>query len=85
MMFSVYVLQNPAGRLYVGSTGDLKRRLNEHQQGLARWTNSRGPWQLVHREEFETRSEAMIRERQLKAGQGRQWLKLMLNGPPEAD
>jgi putative endonuclease len=88
MPYSVYVLQNSTGQLYVGSTGEIERRLQEHQRGLARWTASRGPWQLVHREEFSTRSEAMKRERQLKAGQGRQWLRSTLNGrasPPQAE
>ena len=88
-MFTVYVLQSSAtSRLYVGQTSDLTRRFDEHQQGIARYTRNRGPWTLVHREEFATRSEAMLRERFLKSGVGRSWLKELLSGsadPPEAD
>ena len=86
-MFTVYVLRNPAGKLYVGQTKDLERRLAEHS-GTSRWTKSRGPWELVYQEAFPSRASAMRRERALKSGQGRTWLREYLNGragPPQAD
>jgi putative endonuclease len=73
-MYSVYVLRNPQGRLYVGSTSDLKRRVLQHQSDGAGWTRGRGPWELVHYEHFHNRAEAMGRERELKMGRGRHWL-----------
>jgi hypothetical protein len=57
-------------------------------QGFARYTHGRGPWELVHSAEFQTRALAMTREKFLKSGQGRLWLKEKLDGrarPPEAD
>lgn len=75
MPFFVYILRNPQGRLYIGYTTDLEERVRQHQTGEAGWTRSRGPWRLVYSESFTTRSEAMARERQLKSGQGRLWLK----------
>ncbi len=80
-MFYVYVLKSSStGRLYIGQTKDLANRINEHNNGIARYTRNRGPWTLVHTEEYETRSEAMVRERMLKGGQGREWLKRKLKG-----
>ncbi|MCO5200339.1 MAG: GIY-YIG nuclease family protein [Chloroflexi bacterium] len=75
--FTVYVLRNAEGRLYIGQTSDLRRRLNEHASGASGWTSGagRGPWQLVQAEEFETRAEAMARERQLKSGRANQELR----------
>ena len=67
-MFAVYVLRNPAGQLYIGQTAELARRLAQHQQGEARWTRARGPWELVYLETHASRSEAMRRERELKSG-----------------
>jgi putative endonuclease len=88
-MYYVYVLRSKSsGKHYIGQTDDIKRRLLEHQQGLARYTRGRGPWDLVLVEEYSTRTEAMQREHFLKSGQGRNWLKEKLNGragPPEAD
>ena len=71
-MFKVYVLENPSGRLYIGHTSDLVRRLREHNDlagkaHLGKFTHKNGPWSLLGSESFGTRSEAMIRERQLKA------------------
>ena len=74
-MFTVYVLRNSAGRLYVGQTVDLPRRLAQHESGEARWTRNRGPWELVFQETYSTRSEAMRRERALKSGRPNQELR----------
>jgi putative endonuclease len=87
-MYSVYVLRNPQGRLYVGSTSEIERRVLQHQRGEGGWTRGRGPWQLVYHEHFPNRAEAMSRERELKGGRGRRWLLGYLNGragPPSAD
>ena len=73
------MLQSQAsGYLYVGQTSDLERRLDEHFQGVSRYTRGRGPWSLVYHEAKETRADAIKRERFLKSGQGREWLKLHL-------
>ncbi|MFC1978130.1 GIY-YIG nuclease family protein [Chloroflexota bacterium] len=66
--YFVYVLRNLDGRLYIGFTTDLERRLAQHQEGEGGWTQERGPWELVHHERFDNRAEAMKRERNLKRG-----------------
>jgi putative endonuclease len=71
-MFTVYVLRSKrTGLYYTGSTSDLGRRLKEHNSDVSFSTKNRGPWELVHREDYATRREAMRRERQLKTGKGR--------------
>ncbi|MEK7353658.1 MAG: GIY-YIG nuclease family protein [Chloroflexota bacterium] len=70
--YFVYVLRNPEGRLYVGFTTDLSRRILQHQNGEAGWTRGRGPWKLVYHETFTYRLEAMRRERNLKRGKTNQ-------------
>jgi len=77
-VFTVYVLSNVEGRLYIGQTADLDRRLSEHDSGLVRWTRERGPWRLVHQEIFATRADAWRRERQLKRGRANQDLRRKL-------
>jgi putative endonuclease len=72
-MFTVYVLRSKlTGLYYTGSTSDLGRRLEEHNSDVSFSTKNRGPWELVHREDYATRGEAMRRERQLKTGKGRE-------------
>jgi putative endonuclease len=88
-MFIVYVLRSKSNdKLYTGQTKNIEFRFLQHSAGLARYTRGRGPWELVYSEEFPTRSLAMAREKFLKSGQGRQWLKEKLNSrarPPQAD
>ena len=67
-MAFLYILQSEAtGRFYVGSTPDLQRRLAEHFRGHALATRSRGPWKLVHQEQFETLLHARRRELEIKS------------------
>ena len=71
-MFYVYVLKSArSGRRYVGSCEDPDERLRRHNNGESIATRHGAPWTLVHKEEFETRSAAMFRERYYKTGKGR--------------
>jgi len=54
------------------------KRVEEHNQGSSRYTKGRMPLVLVHKEEFDTRAEAMMREKFLKSGQGRKYLDSIL-------
>lgn len=64
---SVYVLECGDGTYYTGYTTDVERRVAEHEAGDgAKYTRGRGPFDLVHVEAFETRSEALRREAAIK-------------------
>ena len=72
----VYVLRSrSSGRLYTGSTNNLERRLGEHNQRHTASTRGKGPWEIVYREKVGDRAEARARERFLKSGRGREFLK----------
>jgi putative endonuclease len=66
-MAFLYILQSESsGRFYVGSTDDLDHRVSEHLRGHTPSTRGRGPWKLVHKEEFETLLGARRRESEIK-------------------
>ena len=68
----LYILRSDtSGAYYVGQTDAPERRVAYHNRGLSRFTRGRGPWRLVYREEFETRSAARRRERQIKRWKSR--------------
>jgi putative endonuclease len=76
MSFFVYVLEsNVDGRLYKGHTQDIEKRLNEHNAGKTKSTKGYLPWNLVYFEEFDTRENAVFREKYFKSGIGREFLK----------
>ena len=66
-MHYVYILRCADDTLYTGWTTDLGKRLNTHNSKKgAKYTRSRTPVTLFYCEEFETKSEALKREAQIK-------------------
>ena len=67
MYFSVYIVELSDGSFYTGYTKDLENRLYLHSNKRgSKYVRSRLPLTLVHEERYETRSEAMRREIQIK-------------------
>ncbi len=68
-----YIVKCRDGTLYTGWTNDLEKRLRAHNSKKgARYTRSRTPVELVYYESFDTKSEAMKREYQIKQMSARQ-------------
>jgi putative endonuclease len=84
--FWVYILENPAGRFYIGSTDDPDRRVREHNEqfGHQSFTHKNGPWRLVWKEEHPSRASAVARERQIKSMKSARWIheNLLTDGVP---
>ena len=75
-MYYVYVLRsNKNGRLYTGYTSDLQKRLTEHRQGKSQYTTHRGPYELIYYEACMNTNDAHAREKYLKTGMGKRYLK----------
>jgi putative endonuclease len=75
-MFYAYILQSKShSTYYYGSSQDVDKRLKEHNAGKVRYTKGRRPWKLHYTEEFETRPEAVQRERFFKSIDGYNYLK----------
>jgi len=82
MVYFTYVLRSRKdGKFYTGSTNNIDRRLKEHDRGDQKSTKSRRPFELVLKETYEIRTEAREREKYLKSGSGREFLKNKLNAP----
>ena len=78
-MFYVYLLHSAKDNgFYIGYSTDLKRRLSEHRRGASFATKSRGPWKLIYYEAYTEREDAEGRERFLKSGAGRRFLRAQL-------
>ena len=75
-MFTVYVLYSKSyDKIYIGFTSNLEQRLLSHNElGKKGWTIKFRPWQLIHTEVFQLKSEAMKREKQLKTATGRNFI-----------
>ncbi|MFC3414162.1 GIY-YIG nuclease family protein [Algoriphagus hitonicola] len=75
-MFYVYVLQSQLDKkFYTGFTSNLKRRLQEHENGLSLSTKHRRPFDLVYFEACLSQKDALHREKYLKTTYGKRYLK----------
>ena len=80
-MYYVYMLESFSnGDYYKGSSEDYIKRLDEHNRGESQYTRSKRPWKLVFVQVFETKREALIREKQLKRC-NKEYLKWLINQP----
>ena len=78
MFAYTYVLRCCDGDIYVGSTLDLRRRVMEHEEGKVPATAHRRPLELIYYEGCRSEAGARLREKALKTGFGRRYLKTRL-------
>ena len=75
-MYYIYAIQSDKdGRIYVGFTSNLEKRLTEHNHGQTRSTKFYIPWKIIYFEICSTRKEARTREKYWKSGIGKEILK----------
>ena len=78
-MFYVYVLRSEIDfGFYIGYTNDLRARLRQHTSGKSLATAHRQRWKLIYYEAYRNQADALGRERYLKSGSGRRFLKAQL-------
>ena len=86
--FAYTIWSEKLGKLYVGSSEDPHKRLNQHNKGLSRFTSRGTPWVLRYTESYAENVSARQRERFLKTGAGRIFINRVLSlasGYPEAE
>jgi len=75
-MYYTYVIQSEKDkRSYTGFTRDLRNRLNEHNDGQVPSTKNRGPFKMIYYEACIDQQDATAREKYLKSGMGKRYLK----------
>lgn len=78
-MHYVYILcSRKDGNLYVGYTNDLKQRLRKHNSGKVQATAHRLPLALIYYEAYLNEWDAREKERYLKTGWGRNYIRKYL-------
>ncbi len=76
MFFHVYVLQSTRFPVhYVGMSRNAYKRLRQHNSNRNYSTRNKGPWKIIYLEKVLDSLDARKREKFLKSGAGRKWLK----------
>ncbi|MHB9019448.1 MAG: GIY-YIG nuclease family protein [Minisyncoccota bacterium] len=75
-MYYIYVLQSKKDKkCYTGYTYDLRKRFKEHNEGRVYSTKGRGLFELIYYEACLNQQDATSREKYLKTGMGKRYLK----------
>ena len=83
-MFYTYIIYSiSADRYYIGQTNNLHNRIAKHNAKLVRSTKAFAPWTLVYFEEFNSRTEAIKRERFLKAQKSKIFIQKLIRSNQE--
>jgi putative endonuclease len=70
-MYWCYVIfSSTRQQYYIGVTDDVSRRVQDHNNGISKWTKGKGPWLLEWTKEFTSLSEARKFENLLKRQKG---------------
>ncbi|EKD49236.1 MAG: hypothetical protein ACD_63C00213G0006 [uncultured bacterium] len=75
-MYYVYALKSLKNvYIYVGISDNPRRRIEQHNKGYNKTTKSYRPFQIIMIEKYDSRIEARKREKYLKSGCGKEYLK----------
>jgi len=76
IMYYVYALKSLVRKyIYVGLTDNIQRRIAEHNGEKEKTTRAYAPFKTILMEQYGTRVEARKREKYLKSGAGKEYLK----------
>ena len=74
--YYTYLIQSlRTQKWYTGYTKDLRNRFNQHQNNQSAYTKGRGPFRLIYYEACMNEFDAKAREKYLKSGMGRRYLR----------
>ncbi|MBL0357430.1 MAG: GIY-YIG nuclease family protein [Chitinophagaceae bacterium] len=77
--FYVYILQSLKDfSFYIGQCDDLDRRMSKHFDGMSKYTSGKRPLRLVYFEVHDTRSEALMREKEMKNKKSRKFIEALI-------
>jgi len=78
-MYYVYILINLDKSLYIGYSSNLKQRISDHMNGRGgKTTKIKKNWKLIYYEAYLNMDDALGREKFLKSGSGRKYIKKQL-------
>ena len=78
MWYTYIIYSEKLDRYYIGYTDNLSWRLERHNQGWGRFTKSGIPWELVYFEKYQTKQEALKREREIKSKKSRKYIENLI-------
>ena len=78
-MYFVYILYSKTvDKYYVGYTNNLEHRLEQHNSSHKGFTSQSNDWEIAYSEEYESKQDAMQREKVIKSWKSRKRIEMLL-------
>ena len=75
MKYYVYIIESQKDKsFYIGYTQGLAKRIADHNGGRGKYSSKKIPWELKYSEEFNTKKEAITRERVMKKWKSKKYI-----------
>ena len=88
-MYYTYILYSLSiDKYYIGYTQNLELRLERHNSGWGKFSSRGIPWKLVHKEEFNSKSDSIKREKEIKQKKSRKYIEGLISharGRPDSE
>ena len=79
MHYYCYIIESKTlGKYYIGSCANIEKRLNYHNNGWSRYTKAGIPWILCYLERFDSKKEALQRERSIKLKKSKKYIESLI-------
>ena len=79
-MYTVYIIFSlKIDRYYIGYSENVSERLVQHNSGISDYTSKASDWELKYCEGFDTRQEAMKREKEIKDKKSRKYIEWLIS------
>ncbi len=86
MPYYTYILYSEkSNSYYIGSTQHIQTRMERHNAGATKSTKPGRPWKLVYSEEFNSRSDAINREKYIKKMKSKVYIENFIINNPDGD
>ena len=69
---------------YIGSCENIEERLARHNNNKGRYTRNKGPFELIYKESFDSKTDALKREKQVKSYKGGRAFKKLVSASPSS-
>jgi len=80
MSYIVYIIYSAKlDRYYIGYSEDVEERLLQHNSGLSTYTAKANDWELKYTQHFDSRTEAMKRETEIKKKKSRKYIEWLIS------
>ena len=78
MVYTYIIYSITLDKYYIGSTENIEDRLARHNRGSSKFTSTAKDWKLVYSEKYDTKSEAIKREYEIKRKKSRKYIESLI-------